>query len=432
MEHILILFFSFFIESMITWLYTGNLFLSKRSALSRVLMLGTLYFLLFLFSLLQQPYLNLLLFCVANILFLFIQFKLTLPLAFFHALILTAIMAMSELAPTGLIVKLFPQFPGADALGLVFYGIISKGMFFSIVYILTAFLKSKSTKQETFDRSCLFLLLIPISSIFVMFTFLVIEETISLVFPATIMVTFCAVLLLLSNLLVFGIDQYNQKKSREFTEMQLMLQKEADTAEYYEMLLSQYENQNILIHDLKKHLQSIELLNEKGKNEKITAYIQSLMNGSDLKETSRICDDAMLNAILSRYQRQCKEKGIDFHADIRSNAFVHLHQNDLTSLFCNLLDNAVEAAEHIPDSFIELTAQKKENLPFVVLVLINSCRIMPKCDPDGYPISNKPDKTRHGFGIKSIRKVVKQYQGDMQMYYDTDSATFHTIITLKQ
>lgn len=223
-----------------------------------------------------------------------------------------------------------------------------------------------------------------------------------------------------------------RKKSREFTEMQLMLQKEADTAEYYEMLLSQYENQNILIHDLKKHLQSIELLNEKGKNEKITAYIQSLMNGSDLKETSRICDDAMLNAILSRYQRQCKEKGIDFHADIRSNAFVHLHQNDLTSLFCNLLDNAVEAAEHIPDSFIELTAQKKENLPFVVLVLINSCRIMPKCDPDGYPISNKPDKTRHGFGIKSIRKVVKQYQGDMQMYYDTDSATFHTIITLKQ
>ena len=158
----------------------------------------------------------------------------------------------------------------------------------------------------------------------------------------------------------------------------------------------------------------------------------SLMNGSDLKETSRICDDAMLNAILSRYQRQCKEKGIDFHADIRSNAFVHLHQNDLTSLFCNLLDNAVEAAEHIPDSFIELTAQKKESLPFVVLVLINSCRIMPKCDPDGYPISNKPDKTRHGFGIKSIRKVVKQYQGDMQMYYDTDSATFHTIITLKQ
>lgn len=432
MEYVLILFFSFLVEAIIAWQYAESLFTPKYTIRSRILLLGTLYFILFLFSLLQQPYLNLLLFCVANILFLYIPFKITLPLAFFHSLILTAIMAMSELAPTGIIMKLFPHFFRTDTLGLALYGIISKSIFFIIVYLATILLKPKDKQRENFDRSCLFLILIPISSIFVMFTFLVIEETISLVFPATIMVTFCAVLLLLSNLLVFGIDQYNQKKSREFTEMQLMLQKEADTAEYYEMLLSQYENQNILIHDLKKHLQSIELLNEKGKNEKITAYIQSLMNGSDLKETSRICDDAMLNAILSRYQRQCKEKGIDFHADIRSNAFVHLHQNDLTSLFCNLLDNAVEAAEHIPDSFIELTAQKKENLPFVVLVLINSCRIMPKCDPDGYPISNKPDKTRHGFGIKSIRKVVKQYQGDMQMYYDTDSATFHTIITLKQ
>ena len=85
-----------------------------------------------------------------------------------------------------------------------------------------------------------------------------------------------AVLLLLINLLVFGITQYNQKKSREFTEMQLLLQKESDSAEYYKMLLSQNENRSILIHDIKKHLQSIKLLNEKGESEKIDAYIPSL------------------------------------------------------------------------------------------------------------------------------------------------------------
>lgn len=432
MEYVLILFFSFLVEAIIAWQYAESLFTPKYTIRSRILLLGTLYFILFLFSLLQQPYLNLLLFCVANILFLYIPFKITLPLAFFHSLILTAIMAMSELAPTGIIMKLFPHFFRTDTLGLALYGIISKSIFFIIVYLATILLKPKDKQRENFDRSCLFLILIPISSIFVMFTFLATGEVTSYVFPITAMINICAILLLLSNLLVFGIHQYNQKKSQEFTEMQLMLQKEADATEYYEMLLSQYENQKILIHDLKKHLQSIELLNAKGEREKIKAYIKSLLNGSDLQESARICDDAMLNAILSRYQHQCKEKEISFHADIRSNTLTHLRPNDLTSLFCNLLDNAVEAAEHIPDSFIELTAQKKEPLPFVVLVLINSCRIMPKCDPDGYPISNKPDKTRHGFGIKSIRKVVKQYQGDMQMYYDTDSATFHTIITLKQ
>lgn len=45
--------------------------------------------------------------------------------------------------------------------------------------------------------------------------------------------------------------------------MQLLLQRESDSAKYYEMLLSQNENQRILIHDIKKHLQSIELLNAK-------------------------------------------------------------------------------------------------------------------------------------------------------------------------
>ena len=243
---------------------------------------------------------------------------------------------------------------------------------------------------------------------------------------------FNTVFLLMVNLLVFGINQYNQKKSQEYTDMQLLLQKESDSVEYYEMMLSQNENQSILIHDIKKHLQSIKLLNEKNDSDKINAYIQQLMESSDLKETSKICDNEMLNAILCRYQRQCNEKHIVFHTDIRSGTVQNIYQHDLTSLFCNLLDNAVESADNIPDSFIELTVQKKENSPFIVIIIINSCRSTPVYDQDGLPVSHKSSKGRHGFGIKSIKKVVKQYHGNLQMYYDNDSGTFHTIITLKQ
>ena len=81
--------------------------------------------------------------------------------------------------------------------------------------------------------------------------------------PINIMVTLSTVLILFINLLVFGMNQYNHRRNIEFTDMQLLLQKEADSAEYYKMLLSQTENRNILIHDIKKHLQTIKLLNEK-------------------------------------------------------------------------------------------------------------------------------------------------------------------------
>ncbi|MDO5346651.1 MAG: ATP-binding protein [Lachnospiraceae bacterium] len=250
--------------------------------------------------------------------------------------------------------------------------------------------------------------------------------------PLNIMVTASSILLLLMNLLIFGISQYTQKKNAELTEMQLLHQKEADLVEYYEMLLSQTENQNILIHDIKKHLQSISLLNEKNKSDKISAYIHQLLDSSDLQETSRICDNEMLNAILCRYQRQCMEKHINFVTDIRSGVLQNIYPHDLTSLFCNLLDNAIEAAENIPDSYIEITVHKKENSPFIIIIVINSCRSTPVYDQDGLPVSHKISKEKHGFGIKSIKKVVKQYHGNLQMYYDTDSGTFHTIITLKQ
>ena len=235
--------------------------------------------------------------------------------------------------------------------------------------------------------------------------------------------------LLAINLLVFAFNQYNQEKHLKYTQMQLLLQKESDSIQYYEMLLSQHENQSILIHDIKKHLQSIDILNAEKEHDKIAIYIHQLMQSSDLKESPRLCDHDMLNAILSRYQRQCQQKQIAFYADIRSRIVDFITAADLTSLFCNLLDNAVEAAENIPDAYI---ACHREKTPFVVITVVNSSRKNPLSGSGRKPATSKPDKCKHGFGIKSIHKIVLKYQGEIQMYYDGESLTFHTIITLKQ
>lgn len=432
MERIILLFFAFLTEAIILWQYTSRLFIPVSTVHVRLVLLSVLYAILFFISIFGQSVLNIICCFIVNAIFFCTQFKLKLIFGFFHSVILTAIMTISELAVFGITSRLFPNFLINEGVGLVFYTVLSKIVFFTIIYILVHLYKDKNVAWEQHDYSELFLVLIPISSIFVIYTFFTIGETSSFAPPIDILVTVCAVFLLLVNVLVFGIEQYNQTKAREFTDMQLLLQKESDSAEYYEMLLSQNENQSILIHDIKKHLQSIRLLNEKNETDKINAYIQQLIDSSDLKEASRVCDNKLLNAILCRYQRQCCSKHITLHTDIRSGATQNIYPHDLTSLFCNLLDNAVEAAESIPDSFIELTVQKKENSPFIVIVVINSCRNSPEYDLRGLPISHKTGSGRHGFGIKSISKVIKQYQGNLQMYYDDASGTFHTIITLKQ
>lgn len=432
MEHIVLLLFSFFTEAVILWQYTSNIFTSSYGSKIRLALLSALYTILFLLSLLKQTGLNVVSFFVFNTVFLYVLFKLKLLLALFHSAIVTAIMGISEIAVLGIISRFFPHFLLETDAGLVFYTVFSKIFFFAVIYLLIHLFKGKKLNQEQYGHSEILLMLIPVSSIFIIFTLLSIGETSTFAPPIDFLVTICAVFLLMVNLLVFGINQYNQKKSQEYADLQLLLQKESDSVEYYEMMLAQNENQSILIHDIKKHLQSIKLLNEKHDSDKINAYIQQLMESSDLRGTTNICDNEMLNAILCRYQRQCNDKHIHFHTDIRSGTVQYIYQHDLTSLFCNLLENAMESAENIPDSFIELTVQKKENSPFVIIILINSCQNTPVYNQEGVPVSHKSDNGRHGFGIKSIKKVVKQYHGNLQMYYDNDSGTFHTIITLKQ
>lgn len=375
-----------------------------------------------------------LLYLLVNFIFLLTQYKIKWNHALFHCAILAALMGMCELVVYSIIERFTPHFFAQVGYfqNTIIFVIISKITFFTIVYILIHFMKDKKKYNQGSDKSILLLVCIPLSTIFIMLTFVYISNTSTLSPTLSWMISLSSVILLMTNLLIFGINQYNQKKNYEITQMQLLLQKEVDSAEYYQMLLSQNENQNILIHDFKKHLQSISLLNEKNEPQKINAYISQLMNSSNLKETFKVCDNDMLNAILSRYKNKCSNRHITFLTDIRHGTLDFISDMELTSLFCNLLDNALEAADNIPEAFIELNINQRDNTPFVIITMINSSSINPLLQENGILTTSKPDKCNHGYGIKSIRKIVKNYKGELQMYYDDKDSTFHTIITLKK
>lgn len=432
MKDILFYFFCYTVEAVIMWQYSSSLFISKHSSKARGFILIMCYFISFLLSFFNQFFVNILSFLVINFIFLYTQYQLKCEITLFHSAAVTAIMAMSELVPYGIISLFSFHFLSDPSLfhNKILFAVLGKLLYFSIIYILSHIFGSQKNSTTQQNKSAVLLGFIPLASLFVMLTFMYTGEA-AIIPPANSwMMALSAVLLLCMNLLVFGINQYGQQKNTAFTEMQVLLQKEYDSAEYYKMLLQQNENQSILIHDIKKHLQTINLLNEKKDFDKINDYIQQLLKSADLKEFSRLCDHEMLNAILSRYKRQCSIKNIDFIVDIRNETTVFLSDSDLTSLFCNLLDNSIEAAEGIPGSYIEISILKKIPSDFVVLSVINSCRNNPFINNSHFPATRKTDKKKHGFGVKSIKKIVEKYNGDIQMYFNEDASTFHSIITL--
>lgn len=433
MQNAVYYFLSFFVEAVILYQYTSTLFISKNRTRIRLVVLCGLYSFLFAVSMLSPVWLNAFMYLFANFIFLLTQYVMKWHLALFHSAILTAVMGICELTVYVIMSYFTPGFHKEKAHfhHMLIFSVFSKMIFFTVIYIFTHFMKNRRESNRRRSHSTLLLVFIPLTSVFIFLTFLSVNTTYVLSPALTAAISLDAVLLLITNLLVVGINQYNHKKNMEFTEMQLLLQNEANRAKYYQMLFSQSENQSILIHDIKKHLQSIDQLNEKGERDKIGTYICQLMQSSDLKESVRLCDHEMLNIILCRYKRQCDSRRISFHVDIRHETIDFIADSDLTSLFGNLLDNATDAALSVPEAFIEVSVVKREKIPFIVITVINSSRKNPFEDSAGVLTTNKPERNKHGFGLKSIQKTVDKYHGDKQMYYNGDTMTFHTIITLK-
>lgn len=433
MVSVAIYLFSSFMEAIIVWRYSSALFLPKRSFRSKFSILCVLYILLFFISLSESTEWNALAYFGANFIFFITQFKSNLGSSFFHSSVILALMGMCEFITYGIFKYFIPSFLQGprNYHELAVFAIVNKLLFLTVSYLIT-FIFSKGTKQlQQSGLSALMLMIMPLSSIYVMLTFISIGELTPIPSPYNWQIVLSAILLLISTIIIFAINEYTQRKNIEFTELQLLLQKESDTAKYYQMMNLQSENQRILIHDIKNHLHSIETLNENKENDKVSSYISQLLSSSNLQEVSRLCDHDMLNSILSRYMHQCRNCQIQLHADIRSGSIDFISDQDLTSLFCNLLDNAVEAATGIPDAYIEISTGKRPNTTLVVITMINSCSQKPSSNNKGLLLTSKSDKTLHGLGTKSIRKTVQKYGGECKMYYDESSHTFHTIITLK-
>ena len=399
MNHAICCFFSLFAEAFILWQYAGTLFVRKRPAKIMLPVLAGLYLILFGVSRAGLTWLNVSMYLLVNALFLSIGYQMKWYAMLFHAAMLTAVMALCELPVYSVIERFSPHFysNAAKLQNMLLFVVISKLIFFAIAYVLMHLLDGRQKQNGQRDHSTLLLISIPLASVFVMQTFISICDRFTL--PASLLwlVSLSGLLLLSANLLVFGIYRYSQNRNAVLTEMQLLLQRETTAAEYYAMLAAQNENQSIFIHDMKQHLQSIGILSAKQEHEKVQSYIE----------------------------------GISFHADIRCKTLNFIDESDLTALFCNLLDNAFEAARILPNGFIEVSAAKNTGTPFHVITVVNSCRVDPFTGPDRQLPTKKSDRRAHGFGIKSIKRTVRKYNGDIRMYYSKETLTFHSVITLK-
>ena len=145
-----------------------------------------------------------------------------------------------------------------------------------------------------------------------------------------------------------------------------------------------------------------------------TQELDELKKAVDIYDSTVKTGNETLDVLLAERSIVCKGRGIqlDYIADGAKLDF--LKPGEVYSLFGNALDNAIEAVTPLePDRrYIGLQVRAERGM---LLIRMENCAAEPLHFVDGLPQTTKGDARWHGFGVKSIRRIVQQHGGTLTM-----------------
>lgn len=233
-----------------------------------------------------------------------------------------------------------------------------------------------------------------------------------------ILLSISSVCLFVSTIFLFFAYSFQVKKERQTIQIQSELSKLQTEQSYYQILDQQNQQLMIYAHDAKKHLAAIQALNE---DPEIGSYVTKLSEQLKDYSKSRNSGNKLLDVMLHKYDIDCKMRGITFEYDVKVCNLSQLEDLDLVAILGNLLDNAVTASEQSSEKFISLTTVYRNR--YSVIIVSNSCDTPPR-QSGHHLISTKSGAGFHGFGMKSVAKSIKKYDGDYEWDYDAERQLF--------
>ena len=193
------------------------------------------------------------------------------------------------------------------------------------------------------------------------------------------------------------------------------LRREVDYLQYairqgekqYEISKDTIDMINIKCHDIKYKVNS--LVNRGG--DMPTELIDDLNKSISIYDTRVETGNKILDVILTEKSLYCEQNGITFSCMADGQKLSFISDGDLYCLFGNIIDNALEAVNKVPEKerrVINIVVKEKNG----TLVVQEENYFEGELDfVDGLPQTTKGDTAYHGFGTRSIRMIVSKYGG---------------------
>ena len=177
-----------------------------------------------------------------------------------------------------------------------------------------------------------------------------------------------------------------------------------------------------LYHDMKNHLLILEKQNSQETKQMVAELRRQISDYEDYVHTG----NDFLDVIIRDKVKKAKEQGIDFLAVIDFTAGDFIEPLDISTIFGNALDNALEASVKLPPEQRLITVKAGCNHDMLMIVFENNA-VMGKMKG-----TSKEDEFLHGFGIPNIRKAVEKYNGECVIRQENGKFVMKHIIPLPE
>lgn len=218
-------------------------------------------------------------------------------------------------------------------------------------------------------------------------------------------------LILWQGIVVYREIQY--KERCEINEEYLELQ-----AEHYRQLMAQDKKMSKFRHDMSSHINMLMYYCENEKYQLLEDYLFKVVKESAIHDVAVYTRNRSVDAVIAPLAQLAQEKNIvmEWKGILPEEIKVSIY--DLCTILSNLLKNAIEACEKIPEGQERKIQTKVGSYNGQIYLTIRNTVANEVVITNQKLRTSKKDKENHGIGSQNVKEAVEKYDGIIVYEYE--------------
>lgn len=281
--------------------------------------------------------------------------------------------------------------------------IITDLLFLICVIVTDKIVKNRKDMDNYLETKLIF---VPLCSIFIVWFMIIINS------KPDIGIIITSIGLLIINFFVFYLYDMQASNMTQKYENEFLKHKMLTYTNQINIILNTEDKVRTLKHDLKHHINELQILANKKDIYAIQKYLHNMNdyieNPDEVISSGDFEVDSLLNYMLRKAQNE----------HLLVNTKIVLPKEvcktfDITAILGNLLDNAIEAARQTTDKILNISISLKQG---VLRIEIENSYNGPLINDEKNIATTKNNKNDHGIGLNSVKQIVEKQNGILKVY----------------